>query len=75
MLPSQNQLPPKLDAKEILVYQQCFSNAGVIATSVRGILGNNLTAIDAILAKVTDFHKKLPDEMSSTISEIGRAHV
>ena len=68
MLPSQNQLPLKLDAKEISVYQQCFSNAGVIATSVRGILRNNLTAIDAILAKVTDFCKKLPDEMSSTIS-------
>ena len=68
MLPSQNQLPPKVDAEEISVYQQCFSNAGAIATSVRGILRNNSTAIDAVLAKVTDFHKKLPDETSSTIS-------
>ena len=35
---------------------------------MRGILRNNSTAIDAILAKVTDFRKKLPDETSSTIS-------
>lgn len=68
MLPSQNQLPPGLDAEKISGYQQRFSNASSIATSVRGILRNNATAIDAVLAKVTEFRNELPDETSSTIS-------
>ena len=68
MLPSQDQLPPKLDAEKISVYQQRFSNAGAIATSVRSILRDNSKAIDAVLAKVTEFRNNLPDETSSTIS-------
>ena len=35
---------------------------------MRGILKNNSTAIDAVLAKVTEFRNNLPDETSSTIS-------
>jgi len=68
MLSSQNQLLPKLDGNTISIYQQRFSNAGVIVSSVHSILKNNSTAIDAILAKVTEFHNNLPDETSSTIS-------
>jgi len=68
MLSSQNQLPPKLDGNTISIYQQRFSNAGAIVSSVRGILKNNSTAIDAVLAKVTEFCNNLPDETSSTIS-------
>jgi len=69
MLSSQNQLPLKLDGNTISIYQQCFSNAGAIVSSVHSILKNNSTAINAILAKVTEFRNNLPDEMSSTISE------
>ena len=68
MLSSQNQLPPKLDGNTISIYPQRFSNAGAIVNSVRGILKNNSTAIDAVLAKVTEFRNNLPDETSSTIS-------
>ena len=67
-LSSQNQLPPKLDENTILFYQQRFSNAGAIVSSMRGILKNNAPAIDAVLANVTEFCNSLPDEMSSTIS-------
>ena len=67
-LSSQNQLPLKLDENTISFYQQCFSNAGVIISSVHSILKNNSAAIDAVLANVTEFHNNLPDEMSSTIS-------
>jgi hypothetical protein len=52
-LSSQNQLPPKLDESTILFYQQHFSNAGAIVSSMRGILKNNAPAIDTILANVT----------------------
>jgi len=68
MLPSQNELLPKLDNNTISVYQQRFSTASVIATSVCGILKMNSKAIDNILNKVTKFCNSLPDEMSSTIS-------
>jgi len=68
MLPSQNELPPKLDDNTISVYQQRFSTAGAIATSVRGILKMNSKAIDNVLDKVTKFRNSLPDETSSTIS-------
>jgi len=68
MLPSQNELPPKLDDNTILVYQQHFSTAGAITTSVRGILKMNSKVIDNVLDKVTKFRNSLPDETSSTIS-------
>ena len=68
MLPSQNELLPKLNDNTISVYQQHFSTAGVIATSMHGILKMNLKAIDDILKKVTKFCNSLSDEMSSTIS-------
>jgi len=68
MLPSQNELPPELSADETSVFQQRFSTAGAIATSVRDILRNNSTKIDAVLGKVTKFRSDLPDETSSTIS-------
>jgi len=68
MLSSQNQLPLKLNGNTISIYQQRFSNAGAIISSMRGILKNNSTAIDAVLAKVTKFCNNLPDETSSTIS-------
>jgi hypothetical protein len=68
MLPSQNELPPKLDTKKTSVYQQCFSNASAIVTSMRSILKNHSTAIDAVLGKVTKFRNNLLDETSSTIS-------
>ena len=67
-LSSQNQLPPKLNENTISFYQQCFSNAGAIVSSVHGILKNNLAAIDAVLTNLTEFHNNLPDETSSTIS-------
>jgi len=68
MLPSQNDLPLKLDDNTISVYQQHFSTAGAIATSMRGILKMNSKAINNVLNKVTKFRNSLPDEMSSTIS-------
>ena len=68
MLPSQNELPPKLDDNTISVYQQHFSTAGAITTSVHGILKMNSKAIDNVLDKVTKFRNSLPDETSSTIS-------
>jgi hypothetical protein len=68
MLPSQNELPPELSAEETSVFQQRFSTADAIATSVRDILRNNSTKIDTVLGKVTKFRGDLPDETSSTIS-------
>ena len=65
---SYHQLPPKLDENTISFYQQRFSNAGAIISSMRGILKNNAPAIDAVLANVTDFCNSLPDEKGSTIS-------
>ena len=68
MLLSQNKLPPKLDKDKVSVYEQHFSTANVIVTSVHNILRNNSAKIDAVLGKVTKFCKNLPDETSSTIS-------
>jgi hypothetical protein len=68
MLPSQNELPPELSTEETSVFQQHFSTAGAITTSVCDILRNNSTKIDTVLSKVTKFHGNLPDETSSTIS-------
>ena len=53
MLPSQNDLLLKLDDNTISVYQQRFSTAGVIATSMCSILKMNSKAIDNVLDKVT----------------------